>query len=205
MIREAGVGNKRHMKKRAQAAEVRTWGPFLIRLTIGHLCAGLRWMTTAEVPAAAAMAPGSTAKPPADARMAHGTSALPPAAKAMAPGTTAKPPTVTMTARGTASALPLAVSVTTGTPGTAAKPPAATTTASGTSESGGGVEGDVYEYYEVTGVEDELIEAFQIFHLDGNGFMSAGMLSQVWLRWGEKLTAEEVDEAISAADVDGDY
>ncbi len=52
--------------------------------------------------------------------------------------------------------------------------------------------------------EEELIEAFNIFDRYGNGFTSAVELSHVMPYWDEKLPDEEVDEAISAADVDGD-
>ncbi|XP_058285449.1 calmodulin-like protein 3 [Hylobates moloch] len=52
--------------------------------------------------------------------------------------------------------------------------------------------------------EEEIREAFRVFDKDGNGFVSAAELRHVMTRLGEKLSDEEVDEMIRAADTDGD-
>ncbi len=54
------------------------------------------------------------------------------------------------------------------------------------------------------GTDEELIEAFNIINRNGNGFTSAIEFSHVVPCLDEELTDEDVDEAISAADVDGD-
>lgn len=55
-----------------------------------------------------------------------------------------------------------------------------------------------------TDTEEELIEAFQVFDREGNGLITAQELRHVMTNLGEKLTAEEADEMIREADVDGD-
>lgn len=52
--------------------------------------------------------------------------------------------------------------------------------------------------------EEELMEAFKVFDKEQNGFISAAELRHLMTNLGEKLTAEEVDEMIREADVDGD-
>ena len=52
--------------------------------------------------------------------------------------------------------------------------------------------------------EDEMKEAFRVFDKDGNGFISAAELRQVMISLDEKLTDQEIDEMIKAADIDGD-
>ena len=52
--------------------------------------------------------------------------------------------------------------------------------------------------------EEELKEAFRVFDMDGNGFISAGELRDIMSNLGEKLTDAEVAELISTADIDGD-
>ncbi|XP_046535934.1 calmodulin-like protein 3 [Equus quagga] len=52
--------------------------------------------------------------------------------------------------------------------------------------------------------KEEIREAFCMFDKDGNGFISTAELRHVTTRLGEKLTKEEVDKMIWAADVDGD-
>ncbi|GFO41375.1 calmodulin [Plakobranchus ocellatus] len=49
----------------------------------------------------------------------------------------------------------------------------------------------------------ELLEAFQVFDRDGNGFISAAELRHVMMNLGEKLSEEDVDEMIREADVTG--
>ena len=53
-------------------------------------------------------------------------------------------------------------------------------------------------------MEEELKEAFRIFDIDGNGFISAAELHHVMLNLGEKLTDLEIEEMIKVADVDND-
>lgn len=55
-----------------------------------------------------------------------------------------------------------------------------------------------------TDTEEELIEAFQVFDREGNGLITAQELRHVMTNLGEKLSAEEADEMIREADVDGD-
>ncbi|XP_078659449.1 calmodulin-alpha-like isoform X2 [Branchiostoma floridae x Branchiostoma belcheri] len=52
--------------------------------------------------------------------------------------------------------------------------------------------------------EAELKEAFRVFDKDGNGFISSEELRHVMTNLGEKLTDEEVEEMIDAADINGD-
>ena len=53
-------------------------------------------------------------------------------------------------------------------------------------------------------IEEELREAFKLFDKDGNGFINAAELKHVMAGLGEKLTDEEIDEMVKAADVFGD-
>lgn len=50
----------------------------------------------------------------------------------------------------------------------------------------------------------EVIAAFKEFDTDGSGVVPVAKLKQVMTNLGEKLTDEELDEVIFAADVDGD-
>lgn len=50
--------------------------------------------------------------------------------------------------------------------------------------------------------EEELREAFKIFDVDGNGFISARDLRQAMTKLGERLSNEEVDEMIREANFD---
>ncbi|XP_004411877.1 PREDICTED: calmodulin-like protein 3 [Odobenus rosmarus divergens] len=52
--------------------------------------------------------------------------------------------------------------------------------------------------------EEQIREAFRVFDKDGNGLVSAAELRHVMTRLGEKLSDDEVDEMIRAADVDRD-
>jgi calmodulin len=52
--------------------------------------------------------------------------------------------------------------------------------------------------------EDEMLEAFQVFDVDGNGSITADELRQIFLNLGEKLTDEEITDMIKEADIDGD-
>ena len=51
---------------------------------------------------------------------------------------------------------------------------------------------------------EEIREAFEVFDINKNGFISAEELRQVMTDLGENVTAEEVDEMIRAADMDND-
>ncbi|XP_059178172.1 calmodulin-like isoform X2 [Physella acuta] len=50
---------------------------------------------------------------------------------------------------------------------------------------------------------DELLQAFQVFDRDGNGYISAAELRHVMTNLGEKLSDEDVEEMIREADIDG--
>ena len=52
--------------------------------------------------------------------------------------------------------------------------------------------------------EQEIINAFRVFDKDGNGLISKGELSNIMSILGDTLTAEEIEEMIIEADVDGD-
>lgn len=52
--------------------------------------------------------------------------------------------------------------------------------------------------------EEEIKEAFRVFDKDGNGSISREELRQVMTSLGMKLTAEEEDEMICEADMNGD-
>eukprot|EP00397_Hematodinium_sp_SG-2012_P038652 GEMP01042079.1.p1 GENE.GEMP01042079.1~~GEMP01042079.1.p1 ORF type:complete len:150 (+),score=48.42 GEMP01042079.1:82-531(+) len=51
---------------------------------------------------------------------------------------------------------------------------------------------------------EDLVEAFKVFDLDGDGFISASELRKVMNNLGEKLTEQEIDEMIREVDNDGD-
>ena len=53
-----------------------------------------------------------------------------------------------------------------------------------------------------TDTEEELVEAFEVFNRDGNGFISAAESRHVMTNLGGKLTDEEVNEMTREADVD---
>ena len=55
-----------------------------------------------------------------------------------------------------------------------------------------------------TDTEEELREAFKVFDMDSNGYITALELRKVMTNLGEKLSDEEVEEMIKEADVDGD-
>ena len=48
-------------------------------------------------------------------------------------------------------------------------------------------------------------EAFAVFDVDKDGFITKGELRQVMNRLGENLTDEQLDAMIKEADLDGDY
>lgn len=52
--------------------------------------------------------------------------------------------------------------------------------------------------------EEELIEAFKVFDRDGNGVISPGELKHVMNTLGEKMTDDEIEMMIEAADIDKD-
>ncbi|KAG0285625.1 translation elongation factor EF1B gamma [Dissophora globulifera] len=52
--------------------------------------------------------------------------------------------------------------------------------------------------------EEEIRDAFKVFDKDGNGYISAAELRHVLTGLGERYTAEEINEMIREADVDGD-
>lgn len=53
-------------------------------------------------------------------------------------------------------------------------------------------------------VKRDLIKAFQVFDLNGDGFISRDELQKVLTKMGEKLTDKEVDEMMKKADKNGD-
>ena len=53
-------------------------------------------------------------------------------------------------------------------------------------------------------IEQEILDTFQAFDKDGNGFISAAEVRHIMTTLGEKLTDEEVDELIREADMDCD-
>lgn len=52
--------------------------------------------------------------------------------------------------------------------------------------------------------DDDVREAFRVFDVDGNGFISTEELRHVATNLGEALTVEEANEMIRVADGDGD-
>ena len=55
-----------------------------------------------------------------------------------------------------------------------------------------------------TDADEELIEVFKIFDMDGNGLISADELRLVMSNLGDNMTEEEINEMITLADMDGD-
>lgn len=55
-----------------------------------------------------------------------------------------------------------------------------------------------------TDAEEDMKEAFKVFDMDGNGFISRQELRCVMTNLGEKLSDEEIDEMIREADSNGD-
>ena len=53
-------------------------------------------------------------------------------------------------------------------------------------------------------LEEDILEAFQVFDKDGNGFITARELKNVMANLGESLTEDEVNAMIREADCDGD-
>ena len=49
-----------------------------------------------------------------------------------------------------------------------------------------------------------LMEAFRVFDVDQNGFISADELREIMKNLGQKLSEDEIEEMISEADKDGD-
>ena len=49
-----------------------------------------------------------------------------------------------------------------------------------------------------------ILEKFRVFDRDGNGTISSAELKHVMAKLGEKLSDEEVDEMMRAADINGD-
>ncbi|XP_022946612.1 calmodulin-like protein 8 [Cucurbita moschata] len=52
--------------------------------------------------------------------------------------------------------------------------------------------------------EEELREAFKVFDMDQDGFISPNELKNVMIHMVEKLTDEEVEQMVKEADLDGD-
>lgn len=52
--------------------------------------------------------------------------------------------------------------------------------------------------------EDEIREAFTVFDVDGNGFISRSELKHVMMNLGEKMSEEECNSLVEEADIDGD-
>ena len=52
--------------------------------------------------------------------------------------------------------------------------------------------------------EAEIKEAFRVYDMDGNGYISKAELKHVYNNLGEKLTDEDVDAMIREADIDGE-
>lgn len=52
--------------------------------------------------------------------------------------------------------------------------------------------------------EGEIREAFRVFDIDGNGFVTRTELKHVMMNLGEKMTEEEVYSMVEEADIDGD-
>lgn len=54
------------------------------------------------------------------------------------------------------------------------------------------------------GEEREIRDAFRVFDINGNGFVSAAEIKQAMVRLGESVNDEDVDDMIREADEDGD-
>jgi len=52
--------------------------------------------------------------------------------------------------------------------------------------------------------EDEIREAFCVFDIDGNGYISRSELKAVMMNLGEKMSDEECMSIVEEADIDGD-
>jgi Ca2+-binding EF-hand superfamily protein len=52
--------------------------------------------------------------------------------------------------------------------------------------------------------EDELRAVFQVFDQNKNGYITAAELKSAMINLGERLTTEELQAMINAADIDGD-
>ena len=52
--------------------------------------------------------------------------------------------------------------------------------------------------------EDEIKEVFRVIDKDGSGFISAAELRQAMISLNKKMTDQEIDIMIKAADIDGD-
>ena len=52
--------------------------------------------------------------------------------------------------------------------------------------------------------EAEIRQSFDLFDLDGNGYITKFELTHVMASLGEELTEQEIDEMMSDADTDGD-
>jgi len=52
--------------------------------------------------------------------------------------------------------------------------------------------------------EDEIREAFRVFDIDGNGYISRSELKNVMMNLGEKMTEDECFSLVEEADIDGD-
>jgi len=55
-----------------------------------------------------------------------------------------------------------------------------------------------------TDIEEEIREAFRVFDREGHGFLPSTEMSHVLQSIGEPLSAEETEELINDADIDGD-
>lgn len=51
---------------------------------------------------------------------------------------------------------------------------------------------------------EDVLDAFRVFDINGNGFLSTHELRHVMTNLGEKLSEDEANEMIRAADADGD-
>ena len=52
--------------------------------------------------------------------------------------------------------------------------------------------------------EEEVINAFRVFDKEGNGLIQTDELKHIMMTIGDKMTADEADEMIHEADIDGD-
>ena len=51
-------------------------------------------------------------------------------------------------------------------------------------------------------IEEELVDAFKVFDMEGNGLISAEELKDLLANIGEKLTADELEMVVRDEDVD---